>query len=245
MASVMGDSDIIILEEIESSDVLDDLIEAGLGSLGFLYYGLAHEKDGVLSVGFISKVKPSSFRFHSTESSRPILEINILVDGERVTILAVHLLSQLNGDEGRREELALLNTLSASEGYDNLIIIGDFNTDCREGGEMGDERAGGDYVLTLTGDGSRAYGGTLYSPYLDYSSPVEKGSYYYDGSWYTYDNALLSSSFFDGDGLEYMDFNIISSAGSKNTSGLPLKYDKSTGTGYSDHFAIMLRCSYN
>ena len=245
MAANMGDSDIIILQEIESSDVLYDLLEAGLKDIGFMYYGLAQAEDGILSVGFVSKTKPSSFRFHSTETSRPIAEINLLVDGNMVTIFAVHLKSQLNEDVERKEELALIETLVEERAGENIIVIGDFNTDCRTGGEMGDGKSRAEYVLNLTGDGFRAYNGVLFSPYLDYSSPLECGSYYYSGDWYSYDNALLSSAFFDGDGIEYLDFRIVSPAEAKNTSGIPVKYDKSTGTGYSDHFAIMLRCEYN
>ncbi len=245
MASNIGESDIIILQEIESPDVLYDLLEAGLKDIGFFYYGLAQAEDGILSVGFISKIKPSSFCFHSTTSSRPIAEINLLVGGKMVTIFAVHLKSQLNEDNTRTEELALIETLVAERQDENVIVIGDFNTDCRTGGEMGDGKGNTHYVLSLTGDGLRANNGVLFSPYLDYSSPIEVGSYYYSGDWYSYDNALLSSAFFDGEGIEYFDFRIISPAEAKNTSGIPVKYDKSTGTGYSDHFAIMLRCRYN
>ncbi len=243
MAANMKDSDIIILEEIESDDVLHDLIEAGLGNVGFSYYGLAQKEDGVLSVGFISKFKPSSFSFHSTLTSRPIAEIGFSFNGENITLYAVHLRSQLGEEEERKEELYLLSTLLEGRDGENIIVMGDFNTDCISGDEIGDGRKGG-YILSLTGDGRNAYGGTLFSPYLDYGSTPEKGSYYYNGQWYTYDNALLTSTFFDADGVEYLDFSVVAPAEAKTTSGLPLKYDKSTQTGYSDHFAITLRCRY-
>ncbi len=244
MIETMRESSFIILEEIESSDVLYDLIEAGLKNVGFVYYGLAQTSDGALSVGFISKIKPSSFKFHSTPDSRPIMEINFLYNGEMVVLLAVHLRSQLDTSSTREIELELLRTIVEEREGENIIIIGDFNTDCISGSEIGDRRLGNDYILSLTGDGMKARGGTLFSPYLDYGTSINKGSYYYDGEWYTYDNALLTSSFFDGNGLEYLDFRIVAGADAKTTSGLPLKYDKSTGTGYSDHFAITLRCSY-
>ncbi len=243
MATHMKDSDIIILEEIESDDVLYDLLECGLKNVGFCYYGLAQKGDGALSVGFISKFKPSFFSFHSTPTSRPIAEIAFSFNGEIVTLFAVHLRSQIGEEEERREELYLISTLIEKREGENIIVIGDFNTDCISGDEIGDVRKG-DYILPLTGDGSRATDGILFSPYLDYGSSPGKGSYYYSGEWYTYDNALLSSTFFDGDGLEYLDFNIVSPAEAKTTSGLPVKYDKSTQAGYSDHFAITLRCRY-
>lgn len=244
MTNLMRDSDIIILEEIESEDVLNDLLEGGLKRVGFTYYGLAQRKDGELAVGFISKIKPSSFSLHMTDSSRPILEIKLLFKGEMVTLLAVHLKSQLNDKSMREEEMRLLLSLIEEKEGENVIVIGDFNSDCILGDEMGDVRKGNSFILTLTGDGSKAHSGILFSPYIDYGSPAQGGSYYYDGTWYTYDNALLTSSFFDGEGLEYLDFSIISSAEAKTTSGIPLKYDKSTGSGYSDHFAIKLTCRY-
>ncbi len=243
MVANMKDSDIIILEEIESDDVLYDLVEAGLGNVGFSYYGLAQKEDGVLSVGFISKFKPSSFSFHSTLTSRPIVEIGFSFNGENVTLYAVHLRSQIGEESERREELYLLSTLLEGREGENIIVMGDFNTDCISGDEIGDERKG-EYILPLTGDGSAAHNGTLFSPYLDYGATLERGSYYYSGTWYTYDNALLTSTFFDGEGLEYLDFSIVAPAEAKTVSGIPVKYDKSTQSGYSDHFAITLRCRY-
>ncbi len=241
MASNMKDSDVIILEEIESEDVLCDLLDAGLKGAGFRYYGLAQKSDGELSVGFLSKIKPSSYAFHSTQSSRAILELKFLVGGEMVTVFGVHLRSRLGDSSSRIEELSLIRTLAERRDGEIVIVIGDFNTDCLTGDEMGDIKRKGDYVLSLTGDGSLAFGGTLFSPYLDYGGSSLTGSYYYDGEWYSYDNALLSSPLFDGRGLEYESFDIVSGALSKTSSGTPLKYEKSTESGFSDHFAITLR----
>ena len=245
MASVMKESDVIILEEIESEDVLLDLLDAALKGAGFRYYGLAQKNDGELSVGFLSKIKPSSYAFHSTQSSRAILELKFIVGGEMVTIFGVHLKSQLNDPVSRIEELSLIRTLTERRDGECFIVIGDFNTDCLTGGEMGDEKRKAGLALPLTGDGSLANGGTLFSPYLDYAGCSLDGSYYYDGKWYTYDNALLSSSFFDGKGIEYEGFSIVSGALSKTSSGTPLKYEKTTGNGFSDHFAVTVRLRYN
>lgn len=244
MIETMRKSDFIILEEIETSDVLYDLLEAGLKNVGFKYYGLGESGDGALSVGFISKIKPSSFKFHSTPSSRPVVEIDFLYKGEMVVLLCVHLKSQLNDDDSRRMELELIRSITEEREEENIIVIGDFNTDCIKGVEIGDEKKGGDYIISLTGDGRKAVGGTLYSPYLDYNSTPSVGSYYYQGEWYTYDNCLLCSSFFDGTALEYLDFSIVGGVEAKTTSGIPLKYDKSSDTGFSDHFAITLRLGY-
>ncbi len=246
MALNMGESDMIILEEIESADVLKDLLEENLRALGFMYYGLAQKSEGSLSVGFISKFRPEAFNFHSfASSSRVIAEIRFSVCGETVTLLGVHLRSRLNDDTVRIGELSLIKTLIERKKDEAVIVMGDFNTDCVRDGEIGDRRQTGDAVIYLTGDGSASYNGVLFSPYLDYGKPLDEGSYYHDGVWYNYDNALLTSAFFDGNGVEYDGFSIVKGADAVTSAGTPLKYDKSTSTGYSDHFAIMLRLKYN
>ena len=55
----LSSSDLIIFQEIESKAVLKDLLDNGLSGKGFCYYGLAESGDGQLSVGYISKIKPS------------------------------------------------------------------------------------------------------------------------------------------------------------------------------------------
>ena len=119
-----------------------------------------------------------------------------------------------------------------------LIVIGDFNIDPfihKE--EMCDTREG-ETTLPLTGDGSRAYGGRLFSPYLDYASPLMGGTYFFEGQWERLDNILLSSFFFDWEGIEYEGTTIIKGGDASDYLGRPLKYDKSTGKGVSDHFAL-------
>ena len=238
MVSNFMDADVIVLEEVESSEVLISLLEGGMKKEGYIYYGIASD-ESALSVAFISRIKPVSLRLLFVPSSRPMLSLDFDINGEMVRIIGVHLRSRLKEEnkEIRREELLMLKDEAEKCDYP-LIIIGDFNIDPfihKE--EMCDTREG-ETTLPLTGDGSRAYGGRLFSPYLDYASPLIGGTYFFEGQWERLDNILLSSFFFDWEGIEYEGTTIIKGGDASDYLGRPLKYDKSTGKGMSDHFAL-------
>ena len=238
MVSNFMDADVIVLEEVESSEVLISLLEGGMKKEGYIYYGIASDESD-LSVAFISRIKPVSLRLLFVPSSRPMLSLDFDINGEMVRIIGVHLRSRLKEEnkEIRREELLMLKD-EAEKCDCPLIIIGDFNIDPfihKE--EMCDTREG-ETTLPLTGDGSRAYGGRLFSPYLDYASPLIGGTYFFEGQWERLDNILLSSFFFDWEGIEYEGTTIIKGGDASDYLGRPLKYDKSTGKGISDHFAL-------
>lgn len=238
MVSNFMDADVIVLEEVESSEVLISLLEGGMKKEGYIYYGIASDESD-LSVAFISRIKPLSLRLLFVPSSRPMLSLDFDINGEMVRIIGVHLRSRLKeeNEEIRREELLMLKD-EAEKCDCPLIIIGDFNIDPfihKE--EMCDTREG-ETTLPLTGDGSRAYGGRLFSPYLDYASPLIGGTYFFEGQWERLDNILLSSFFFDWEGIEYEGTTIIKGGDASDYLGRPLKYDKSTGKGMSDHFAL-------
>ena len=238
MVSNFMDADVIVLEEVESSEVLISLLECGMKKEGYIYYGIASDESD-LSVAFISRIKPVSLRLLFVPSSRPMLSLDFDINGEMVRIVGVHLRSRLKEEnkEIRREELLMLKD-EAEKCDCPLIVIGDFNIDPfihKE--EMCDTREG-ETTLPLTGDGSRAYGGRLFSPYLDYASPLMGGTYFFEGQWERLDNILLSSFFFDWEGIEYEGTTIIKGGDASDYLGRPLKYDKSTGKGVSDHFAL-------
>ena len=238
MVSNFMDADVIVLEEVESSEVLISLLEGGMKKEGYIYYGIASDESD-LSVAFISRIKPVSLRLLFVPSSRPMLSLDFDINGEMVRIIGVHLRSRLKEEnkEIRREELLMLKD-EAEKCDCPLIIIGDFNIDPfihKE--EMCDTREG-ETTLPLAGDGSRAYGGRLFSPYLDYASPLIGGTYFFEGQWERLDNILLSSFFFDWEGIEYEGTTIIKGGDASDYLGRPLKYDKSTGKGMSDHFAL-------
>ena len=241
--SNLADADLIVLEEIESEEVLVAMLEKGLKKSGYLYYGLAQTESGMLSVAFLSRVKPKEVALYSVPSSRPMLSLKMNVNGEDIHIVAVHLRSRLEekNDGIRREELELIASIAGRETLP-LVVLGDFNSDPTiHTSEMAGDRWGynGEAIILLTGDGRMAEDGVLYSPYLDYASPLEGGTYFYEGRWEKLDNVLLSSHFFDGESIEFRETRIVKGSGSADYSGKPIKYSPKSGSGMSDHFALL------
>ncbi len=236
-----SDSDVIILEEIESSSVLADLLEAGLKEKGFLYYGLADDGLGILSVGFISKHEPLDARTHAVGDSRPFLELTFSIGEEVVHVFGVHFTSRLDGGENERYEEALYLKELMENTSGIAIAAGDFNTDprlCEESIAVF-PKGYGKTAMFVTGDPSETSDGIYFFPLLDPDlEMVEKGTYCYENEWFIYDGIFLSSEAWDGEGIEYDSVSFSPPRVMKDRTGKPLKYDVSLGYGYSDHFPL-------
>lgn len=247
IAKHMGNSDVIVFQEVENSSVLKDLLDAGLKKQGFKYYGFAESSD-VFSVGYISKSPPVEANIHSVDSSRPILELLFCFGGEEMSIYTLHAASKLNdGNEALRYELFSLLATLLSLNKDRLIaVLGDFNADIKEGEEG---IASDDNALSLTSaivatKDMRFSDNHYFSPMLLPGEIDGDGTYFYQGKWYFLDNILLSKEAFDYRGLEYKSTAIVSPMEAKDTSGFPLKFDVKSKKGFSDHFALKLTLSY-
>ena len=241
----LSSSDVIILEEVESIEVLADLIDSGLGELGYRWYGLADDGESLLSVGFLSRLQPVSVSMHESEGLRPILGLSFRVHGETVRIYGVHFRSRLSGGEDERWEQAMhLRTLMESGEGGIVIAAGDFNADPRfpeRSMAMFPEDAGGDHAILVTSDPSKAADGIYFSPLISPDVPLEEaGTFCHMGAWFIYDGFLLSREAWDGSGLEYGSSRIISDRRMEDRLGRPVPYDASTGHGYSDHFPAEL-----
>lgn len=66
------------------------------------------------------------------------------------------------------------------------------------------------------------------------------GSYWRTGGFERIDHFLLSRSLFDGTGFEYAGFEVVQLPFALTRTGKPLEWDGRKGTGYSDHFPILL-----
>ena len=129
MAKSFGDADLIILQEIESNIVLKDILDAGLKKKGFKYYGVASNGTTPISVGFISKYSPTNIKLHGIKDHRLMLELSFDLNGEMITLIALHATSRLDGgDDKRLEEFSLLRELADSNSGNLLLLSGDFNS---------------------------------------------------------------------------------------------------------------------
>lgn len=245
-----SDADLLFLEEIESPEVLEALLAAGLKGAGYQWFGLAQDKSGNLSVGFLSKVEPEEMTVHGISGGRLMVSLTFLLKGELVKVIGIHGRSRVSDPQGelRKEEFSLLKELVEENADMPVVVCGDFNADPEKTRkEIATLRGGHEEgcPLLVTGDGGECQGNILFSPFLDYGKkPTSQGTYFYEGEWSFLDNFLLSGRFFDGRGWEYEKVKVLDGETVSDYSGRPLKYDASTGKGYSDHFAIMATFRY-
>jgi endonuclease/exonuclease/phosphatase family metal-dependent hydrolase len=80
----------------------------------------------------------------------------------------------------------------------------------------------------------------FYSPW---TGEPEQGSYYYRETWETIDHVLLSPEWFNGEGLEFLGFQVINGGPFTDASGQPAAYNPRTGYGLSDHLPLLLTIS--
>ncbi len=249
MAKEFADSDVIILQEVESNIVLHDLLEHGLKKKGFRYYGVADNGSSPVSIGFISKRAPNLMLVHGIDDRRLLLELSFEVKGERISIIAIHATSRLSGGEAERfEEFSLLRKI-ADDNIGNVVLLaGDYNAD-PNGAEMGfaniRKSHSEDTPIVLTGNPGECCSGVYFSQALDYMNDIGNGTYLYDGSWYFYDNILVSHEGFDGSGWEYGYSEIVAPYESVDLNGSPMKFDSSTKKGMSDHLPLKCVLGYH
>ena len=242
------DSDVIILSEVESAVVLNDLLEAGLRKKGYQFYGLASDGTVPLSVGFISRIAPESSAIHSAGGERAMLDLTFNTASGTIRVFGIHARSRLEGssEDIRYQQFGHLMALMADADEDIVIAAGDFNADPRypEKGMAEYPSAGIESVpLRITGDPGLASDTVFYSPFLDSEETEAAGTYSYQGVWYFLDNIIVDWRALDGRGLEYSSSSVVMPFEAKDILGRPLAYDVSTGMGYSDHFAVSAKFS--
>jgi endonuclease/exonuclease/phosphatase family metal-dependent hydrolase len=188
----------------------------------YLWYAVASEDGGAISLAVISRVPMKDAKIHGVEGARPIIETQFEIDTLHVYVFAVHAKSNL-GDEDENIELRRLlgqaleelTFLTLLENPDALVIIaGDFNEEPWDGNVIRDSESW------------RCF-------WEDYERGVI-GSYYYDESWRCYDNILLSSDMIDS-------WGVVSDGITTTEDGLPNRWDRVTLSGVSDHLPIWVR----
>ena len=237
--------DVILLQEIEGSNVLLDLLDAGLKRKGYLYYGAASLSDGYLSVGFISKLKPEDVVLHGTEGSRRILELVFNINGELIHLVNVHLSSRLaaENESKRHEELSLLLSIIEQREGNLVVVMGDFNVDLKKGDSCLALKGSLESLsspIVLTGDGGECGKNVCYSPAVDKMESLGDGTYFHEGEWSFIDSALITGEAFDWHGLEYHSSRIVAPGSAKDGYGFPKRFNAKDGSGFSDHFAFGL-----
>ncbi len=204
--------------------------------------------------------------------TRDILQVSVDCEGATLFLLVCHWKSQAGGAE-YTEQLRLraagivqdrLATIRAENAEAEVVVLGDLNESVDEWQSTGmqyqtaltlcdsslDARSGSLAVSVDLSAARAAYDtGLLFSPWGEAgacgSSTGGSGSYWYNGSWETYDNFLLSAGLLDRDGLTYVDFWVVPNGYLRDGSGHPYGWRLDTGLGYSDHLPLLLVLANN
>lgn len=246
--SPLSDSDIIVLNEVENSSVVEDLIsQTCLRNKGFLYYATAGETGGAIQIAVLSKLPIVDAKVHSIDGVRPILQVELQSLNERIFVLALHAKSNKEGVKEtaplRLEQAKMVQLIShdiLSEDSDALIIVaGDFNESYTDRNMMCDARITTSCPLCLL---PSFQNGLWYCPWLDSQNEFSaQGSYYYNGEWRCYDNILISSAGGDQTGYEFDSAGVVFQGVLQTTDNKPNSYRRDLLTGTSDHLPVWIR----
>ncbi|MFA5513753.1 MAG: endonuclease/exonuclease/phosphatase family protein [Sphaerochaetaceae bacterium] len=248
---------ILLLQEVENSQVIEDLITKHLGKWDFKYYVITNDTFSPIQVAILSKYPIVQTFNHAVLESRSVLECTVDIGGSLVTLFNIHAKSRIGGikeTEAQRRESAYSIIVRCSEilnksPFHPIIIGGDFNESVDSvykdgssfnhalvpyGHPCADEKS-----LIITGTAPQK--GHWYSWYLDKEAVLKasaNGSYCYNGIWESFDQLLLSSAFFDYYDLEFSCADVCYISPLINEKGLPNTYNIKSGKGYSDHLPV-------
>lgn len=217
----LAKAEIIVLNEIENARVAEDIMSA-LGNRSFLWYAVASQEDGPISLGIISSVPMISADIHEVDGARPVIRARFRICDTDVFVLAVHAKSNL----GDTEENLFLRSL-LGQAVDDLvrrtrqdfpgslvILAGDFN----------EEPWTGNVVRNPD----------LWRCFWEDRRDELTGSYVYDGQWLCYDNILLSADFLQ-------DWGVVTDGIATDRDGRPNAWNRNTLSGVSDHLPVWVR----
>jgi len=267
--SCPGGPDVIALQEIENSRVVEDLIESYLKGMGYKYTAVTDTPGSAIQLGIISRFELANVIVHQIIMDgkiigRPILEVFVQTSKNSFYILNNHWKSKLGGSEkteiSRIEAARLLvrriSELKLKDKNAEIIALGDFNENWDESRRINSEYNTAlipleDYVTgnsigtICIAAGKIDFGLEKGLDKIILFSPwcsyeERAGSYEYNNVWDTIDNIMLTSSLLDNSNLEYKSFRVMSNEFLLTSQGYPNKWKTDTGYGYSDHLPILL-----
>jgi endonuclease/exonuclease/phosphatase family metal-dependent hydrolase len=274
IGSVKPLPDIIMLQEIESLVILQDIADSVSG--GYEYSHFAKNPGAALGLGILSRFplaesKSHSITIGSETTPRPVLETRIQAENEFV-VFVCHWKSKLGGDDNTestrrasaRVILRRIRELWEEEPDLGVIVAGDLNENHNEF-----FRRNAEVICALLPDdpycAQLAEGAQKDFIVLGKNKPpqpvhfpqetivlfsawmrdVEKGSYYYKNDWETIDHFLVSGQFFNNKGWSFEKAVPADFSPFTNAHGVPISYNIRTGAGLSDHLPLLLTLKMN
>lgn len=263
------DSDILALQEIESQEALNDLLNY---LPQYKYSSFIKNKKSSIGLAVISKypiIHTKRIEISSDKNYlRPIQEVLVNIKDKKIIIFNNHWRSK-RGSENERIEyaLSLQNYLKAFHNTIEYILVGDFNSNYNEFQTfINDKKLNNTYgitginqVLNTTMDNKFVTKENIldFKKIVHYNLWIEKDfnnrfSYKYKGESNTPDNILLSASLFDNQGISYINnsFNVFKPSylyKNDKISRWKIKGKNRTheGIGFSDHLPIYASFSTN
>lgn len=239
------DADILVMEEVENTDVINDIYNFLYGEWNFSkqykYSAFTKEKNAAFGIAVLSRLPILSVKAFGLSvtnyadkkaempSSRPLLEVSVGNIDEPIFLYANHWKSMSGGKEESEKwrdmqenvlcsRIALCNDLGQP-----AIVCGDFNRDIYDF----DIREGG--VVTFH---CKDCVTNVFSSWLDFDE-LEEGSYFYKGEWSKIDN------FFYNKYINCIAFKReCNGPWCDEKTSEPNRYKVWTGEGYSDHLPI-------
>lgn len=235
---------ILVLNEVEGSNVVEYLIKShDLIKLSLRFYACTEEADSPIQIAVASSLPVFSAHVHAVgQDLRPILEVGFSTDFGKVFVLACHFKSNVGGvseTEGQRVAAAsVVRQIARALEEDNpgalVLVCGDLNEECFTGQALSE-----DGPLPSSGEFRM---GSWYNFWRNPEASVwPGGSYWYDGSWRSYDNILISQAGGDGSGWDYSQAGVVFTAIQKTSDGKPFSWDRRLLKGISDHLPIWVR----
>ena len=237
---------IVVLNEVESPRVVEDLIKTGeLAKMGIRYYACAGSEGSAIQTAVISSIPICSARIHDAgEDVRPVLETEFDTSEGKLFVLAVHFKSNVGGTAEtasmRVAQASVARDVSRQIRKDNpgclVLVCGDMNEECWDENALG---RGDGAVLKV---GSSFAMDTWYCFWTDSRQNLwPSGSYMYDGHWKCYDNILVSSAGNDGTGWEFESCGVVFESFQKTSDSKPFAWDRHLLRGISDHLPVWVR----
>ncbi len=257
------EADIIALQEVENSYILDRLLKR-LQKVGceYRYSAITHTKNSSIEVALLSK-----YPIKDTQSIevgvrfRDILKVTLDIEETLLTLFVVHFKAKSrDGVESKRIKSAtiLMDKIVDLPKREEYIILGDFNSDYDEYlhitpklDDTNGTTAINDILQTKINNSlidkrdiqKLKKGTNHYTPWQELK-PYQRWSYKFYGHKKTMDNILLSSSMFDSKGLDYVNnsFRVFKMDYLFTNKGYINRWEYKnklhTGKGYSDHLPI-------
>jgi endonuclease/exonuclease/phosphatase family metal-dependent hydrolase len=193
-----------------------------------------------------------SSRLHPTTDARPILEVQVDVDGAALFVFANHWKSGASDVATEATRAANAQTLRTrldeilrADPNADIVLGGDFNSQYNQKQRYpAMTKTGINDVLGSQGNELAVRGSqhALYNLWFELP-PAERGSDTYRGEWGTLMHLIVSRGLYDYRGVQYVDnsFGVAKFPGlNADANGLPARwtFDGPAGGGFSDHFPV-------